>query len=72
MDYDEQHKQYRTSLLQKQGYYNYQYVMKNGQLAPSEGNFFETENSYQVLVYYKGTGTRTWRLVGYRGAKINN
>lgn len=71
MDYDEQHKQYSTSLLQKQGYYNYQYVMKNGQLAPSEGNFFETENSYQVLVYYKGTGTRTWRLVGYRGATIN-
>ena len=72
MDYDEQHKQYRTSLLQKQGYYNYQYVMKNGQLAPSEGNFFETENSYQVLVYYKGTGTRTWRLVGYRGVKIKD
>ena len=71
MDYDEQHKQYSTSLLQKQGYYNYQYVMKNGQLAPSEGNFFETENSYQVLVYYKGRGTRTWRLVGYRGATIN-
>ena len=33
---------------------------------PSEGNFFQTENRYQAMVYYKGTGERTWRLVGYQ------
>ena len=31
-----------------------------------EGTFSETENRYQALVYYKGTGERTWRIVGYQ------
>lgn len=72
MGYDEEHHQYQTAIMQKQGYYNYEFVMRDGSLAPSEGNFFETENSYQVLVYYKGTGARTWRLVAFRGAGIRN
>ena len=33
---------------------------------PEEGNFYETENSYQAFVYYKETAGRTWRLVGYK------
>lgn len=72
LGYDEEKRQYRTAIMQKQGYYNYEYVMKDGSLAPSEGNFFETENSYQALVYYRGTGARTWRLVGFRGVGIKN
>ena len=38
----------------------------DGNIPPSEGSFFETRNQYQALIYYKGTGARTWRLVGYR------
>ena len=39
----------------------------DGTLHPvsTEGNFYQTENSYQMLIYYKGIGQRTYRLVGY-------
>ena len=35
-------------------------------LLPESGSFYQTQNSYQGLVYYKGTGERAWRLVGYQ------
>jgi len=70
MQYDETNHLYTAKLLQKQGYYSYQYITPSGQNPPSEGNFFETENRYQALVYYKGTGARTWRLVGYRALEF--
>ena len=61
---------YYTQLMQKQGYYSYQYLTANGNNPPSEGSFYQTENRYQALVYYKGIGERTWRLVGYRGVEF--
>lgn len=67
MDYDEESHTYHASLMQKQGYYSYEYVTAQGDTAPSEGNFFQTENRYQAMVYYRGAGERSWRLVGYRG-----
>jgi hypothetical protein len=70
MTYDERDKSYNARILQKQGYYSYQYLLRDadGQtsIMPEEGSFFETENKYQAFVYYKGTGERTWRLVGYQ------
>ncbi len=52
----------------KQGYYNYTYVsvdQKNPeQQFPLEGNYWETENSYTVLVYYKSFTDRNDRLIG--------
>ena len=66
MRYDGARGVYYTALLQKQGYYSYQYVDEKGAVAQPEGNYFQTENRYQALVYYKETGGRTWRLVGYR------
>ena len=69
MEYHEQEGVYRASVLMKQGYYSYQYlvVRDDGTVMPvdSEGSFFQTANKYQVLVYYRGTGDRTDRLVGY-------
>ena len=69
MDYDSTQGLYTASILQKLGYYSYQYLWQKEdgtrQPLPSEGNFYETENRYQVLVYYKGTGERTWRLTAY-------
>jgi hypothetical protein len=69
MEYDEDNKLYTATILQKLGYYSYQYLWfsEDGQShpLPSEGNFYQTENQYQVLIYYKGTGERTWRLVAY-------
>lgn len=69
MQYDEGAQCYRLSLLLKQGYYSYQYVWQqsNGQIAtvPSEGSFYQTENRYQALVYYRKMGERADRLVGF-------
>lgn len=70
MSYDESDKSYNARILQKQGYYSYQYLLrdKDGKthVLPEEGSFFETENRYQALVYYKGISDRTWRLTGYQ------
>ena len=70
LTYDGEHGTYNGRLLQKQGYYSYRFVTEDGQWAPSEGNFYQTQNRYQALIYYKGTGERTWRLVGYRGIDL--
>ena len=69
MTYDYQSQSYKARILQKQGYYSYQYLWMNNegeiQLMPTEGNYFQTVNSYQALVYFRGMGERTDRLVGY-------
>lgn len=61
---------YTANILQKQGYYSYQFVMMDNNgiscPVPSDGNFYQTENKYQALVYYRGRGERTDRLVGYQ------
>jgi len=70
MEYDEADGSYNATILQKQGYYSYQYLLVspegNTSSPPSEGDYYETENRYQAYVYYKKTDERTWRLVGYR------
>lgn len=69
MLYDEQNNIYHTTISLKLGYYSYQYLLidRNGniQRVPSEGNFFQTENLYDALIYYREQGGRTDRLVGY-------
>ena len=37
---------------------------------PYEGNFYQTENRYQALVYYREPGGRYDRLVGYNDYKF--
>ena len=70
MEYDEEEGMYHARILQKQGYYSYQYLWLKDDgatsLVPSEGNFYQTENRYQAMVYFKGIGERTWRLTCYR------
>jgi hypothetical protein len=59
---------YTTSILMKQGWYDYQYAFSTGEgydSYPIEGSFFETENEYEVLVYYRALGSRYDQLVGY-------
>lgn len=70
MQYDAEKQLYSASILQKQGYYSYQLLTPTGGIPPSEGSFFLTENRYQILIYYKETGARTWRLVGYRALEF--
>jgi hypothetical protein len=62
---------YEGSALLKMGLYNYSYVTVNSgerRSNPSfeftEGNHFETENNYDILVYYRAMGGRSDQLVG--------
>jgi len=69
MMYNQDKGQYEGSMLLKQGYYNYEYLfLKEGAkgAAPSffEGNHYETENDYLILVYYRNSRERYDRLVG--------
>lgn len=70
MLYNQKEQCYQATILLKQGYYSYQYVMKDNQnnIVPiaTEGNFYQTENKYQAVVYYRGIGARTDKLVGYQ------
>ena len=71
MRYDGAKGIYYTQLVQKQGYYSYQYITPDGGNPQSEGSFYQTQNQYQALVYYQGIGERTWRLVAFRGVDFN-
>ncbi len=59
---------YECAFRLKQGFYNYKYVVtdRNGNLDEGviSGNFYQTENNYKVLVYYKDLGARYDRLIG--------
>ena len=61
---------YEANILMKCGYYNYLYLCASksnpqvGSTMPLEGNYFQTENEYDILVYYRPTGSRYWQLVG--------
>jgi len=60
---------YETDLLLKNGYYNYDYVTMDKQGGPAsidftEGNLWDTENSYTILVYFRAINGRTDELIG--------
>lgn len=75
MDYNDETEQYEKTILLKQGYYSYQYLEDTGgnvfKPLRSEGSFYQTENDYYVLAYYRGIGERTDRLVGFVRLTIN-
>lgn len=70
MEWNEAAGQYEAAVYLKQGYYNYAYVRADGILL--DGNFFQTENEYLVLVYHRPQGGRYDRLVGYRCMKTRD
>ena len=59
---------YETHLFMKQGYYDYTYlaVDKNNPSIQNEldGNYYETENLYTILVYYRSFVGRSDELIG--------
>jgi hypothetical protein len=67
---------YEKTLFLKQGYYNYNYITlpagKQGypDFSQTEGNYWGTENSYTVLVYYRPFGARADQLIGF--ASLNS
>jgi len=68
---------YQKTLLLKQGYYSYSYILRDrnapndlDDFTETEGNHFETENNYTILVYYHAPGTLNDQLLGF--ATINS
>ena len=66
MEYDEARECYHAAILLKQGYYSYEFIQKDGLMQRTMGSFYETENEYEVLVYFRQQGARYDRLSGYR------
>ena len=70
LEYNDSTQSYEGAVLLKQGYYSYQYLLLDEKgithNVEIEGNYYQTENTYQALVYFRETGGRTDRLVGYQ------
>ncbi len=66
MEYDEARECYHAAILLKQGYYSYEFIQKDGLMQRTMGSFYETENEYEVLVYFRQQGARYDRLSGFR------
>ena len=69
MEYNADSGFFEKAILLKQGFVNYQYVIadKNGKIDYEnaiDGNFYQTENNYFVLVYYRGNNDRYDRIIG--------
>ena len=74
MQYDTAQGLYQTRMLLKQGWYDYQYLVKSAKLPPYyfEGSHFETENYYEVFVYNKPFQPRADLLIGYMRLEKNS
>ncbi|HEY4617605.1 MAG TPA: DUF5103 domain-containing protein [Flavobacterium sp.] len=69
MDYNPKKAIYEKALLIKQGFTNYEYVIADSKGVVDnenaiDGNFYQTENDYIILVYYRESTDRYYRVVG--------
>lgn len=60
---------YEIPILIKQGFTNFEYtiVNKNRTIDTAnaiDGNFYQTENNYTILAYYKGNNDRFYKVIG--------
>jgi hypothetical protein len=77
MDYNAQKGIYEKAIMIKQGFTNYQYVIanKSGKIDSEQaidGNYYQTENNYSILVYYRENGQRNDRIIGKGDASSEN
>jgi hypothetical protein len=76
MDFNAEKNIYEKAILIKQGYTNYQYQIADdkgnvdAEKAP-DGNFWQTENEYTILVYYSQNSDRYVRVIGKGSANSN-
>ncbi|HET9487560.1 MAG TPA: DUF5103 domain-containing protein [Chryseosolibacter sp.] len=73
MQYDSAAQDYKARILLKQGWYDYQYLVQSPGVAPHllEGSHFETENFYEILVYYRPFQPQADLLIGYMRLEKN-
>jgi hypothetical protein len=76
MNYNAANKRYETKAMLKQGWYNFAYGIpeENGRINTSlfEGSHFETENEYEIFVYYRPVGSRADLIIGYFNMDYNS
>ena len=80
MEFDAKLGLYQKTLLLKQGYYSYNYVLREASVlkentddailtmddyTETEGNHWETENNYSLFLYYRAPGARNDQIIGY-------
>ena len=70
MTFNSESKRYQTEIYLKQGYYNYEYILKkyDGENLSRfiEGTHYETINDYFLYIYYRPLGSDYEQLVGYQ------
>jgi len=70
MKYNSNENIYECMLLLKQGWYNYMFAVRDDSdrdpvFSEFEGNYYETENDYIILSYYRDRNGRYDRLIGH-------
>lgn len=68
--------QYHLALYLKQGYYNYQILFKRpdslvGSYTQVEGNHWQTNNRYKIIVYYHNFADNYDEIVAYADVEFN-
>jgi hypothetical protein len=74
MVYNQKSNQYVGKLYLKQGVYDFAYLSdENGKLTweKVEGNYFETDNYYSIMVYHKNFTSNYYELVGLKNFNYN-
>ena len=73
MEFQSKYKAYEKTVFLKQGWYDYQYWVEspkeNAYLV--EGSHFETENLYEVFIYYRPWKPNADLLIGYFPLPVN-
>ena len=70
MTYIEEEEIYAVEIWLKQGVYDYYYALSNGpgdipDWEITEGNWYQTNNQYHVILYYRPFGGRYDQVIGY-------
>jgi hypothetical protein len=77
LEFNEKSGLYEKAVIIKQGFNNFMYTIadKNGRIDGEnavDGNYYQTENDYSVLVYYRENGQRYDRVIGMGKANSEN
>lgn len=77
MTYNKDRRLFEAALLIKQGFTNFEYTLLNKKGGIDyenaiNGNHYQTENLYTVLVYYKGNNDRYYKVIGKGEANSQN
>ncbi|MCG9791422.1 type IX secretion system plug protein [Flavobacterium algicola] len=77
MDFNTKKGVYEKAILIKQGFTNYKYVVADSNHVIDyensiDGNFYQTENEYTILAYYRDNTARYERVIGRGTASSTN